>query len=185
MEEIWKDIKGFENVYQISNYGRLKSLNRFVKNRNGVRLVKEKILKPVVGTCGYFQYPLKHNGIGKTILIHIEVANAFIENPENFHEVNHKDENKLNNYFKNLEWCNRSYNNTYKNRKQREIETQRNTHPSRKKIQQINKNGDIVNIFNSEREAERITGILHNNISNCINGNRKTAGGYFWELVPD
>ena len=180
MNEIWKDIKQFEGAYQISNYGRLKSLNRLVKVGNGFRLVKEKILKPIVGTCGYYQYPLKHNGVKKTILIHQEVAKAFLENPNNLNEINHKDENRLNNYFENLEWCDREYNNSYRDRKKREIETQRNTHPSRKMIEQVDKNGCVVGTFQSEREAERMTNIPHNNISGCIKGKRKTAGEYIW-----
>lgn len=184
MEE-WKDIKGFEKVYQISNYGRLKSLERLAKIKNGYRKVKERILKPSIGTCGYFQYPLKYNGKKKTILIHIEVAKCFIENKNGFKEVNHKDEKKLNNFVENLEWCDRKYNNIYGKRKENEIKTQQNTHPSRKKIQQFNKNGDLIAVYQSEREAERYTKILHNNISNCVKGKRKTAGGYIWKELSD
>ena len=182
MEEVWKDIKGFENIFQISNYGRLKSLSRLVKIKGGkYRLKKEKIIKPSIGTCGYYQYPLRYNNVSKTILIHIEVAKAFVPNDNKLSEVNHKDENKLNNFFENLEWCTRSYNNNYKNRKKREIETQINTHPSRKEVQQIDKEGNVIATFQSERDAERVTGICHNNICDCLKGRRKSAGGYFWK----
>lgn len=185
MEEIWKNIKGFEGLYQISNYGRLKSLSRQVKNKNGFRITKEKIIKPAIGSCGYYQYPLTKNGTKKTILVHREVAKAFVDNPNNLYEINHKDENKLNNFFENLEWCNRRYNNTYKDRKEREIETQRNTHPSRKKIEQIDKSGYVVANYQSIREAERMTGIIHNNICECLKGRRKSAGGYYWKYISD
>ena len=71
MKEIWKDIDGSENSYQISNYGRIKSMKRYVKNGFGKRIVKERILKPKVGTCGYYQYPIKLGGKTKTLLINI------------------------------------------------------------------------------------------------------------------
>lgn len=180
MTEIWKDIEGFEGAYQISNLGNLKSLARIVKNGRGFRKVGERILKPVVGTCGYYQYPLKQGNKHKTILIHIEVAKAFIYNPYSYIEVNHKDENRLNNSVSNLEWCTRQYNNTYLKRKQREIETQQNTHPSNKKIQQYTKNGVLIKEYQSLREAERETKINHSNISDCINNKRKSAGGFIW-----
>lgn len=185
MKEIWKDIDGFEGIYQISNYGRLKALSKQLKGRNSYRNVKEKVLKPAIGTCGYYQYPLSHNSKKKTILIHREVAKAFVDNPNELYEVNHKDENRLNNHFENLEWCDRSYNNSYNDRTKRAAETQRNTHPSRKAVEQIDKNGNIVATYQSEREAERISGIIHNNICECIKGKRKSAGGYFWRLVSN
>lgn len=185
MEEIWKDIEGFEGIYQISNYGRLKSLSRSVKIKSGFRTTKEKIIKPSIGTCGYYQYPLTNGGVRKTILIHREVAKAFVNNPNNLCEINHKDENKLNNFFGNLEWCDKKYNNTYKDRKKREIETQRNTHPSRKRILQIDENNYVVCEYQSIREAERMTGIRHSNICETLKGRRKSAGGYYWEYVSD
>ena len=157
MTEIWKDIEGFEGAYQISNLGNLKSLARLVKNGCGVRRVSERILTPVIGTCGYYQYPLKQGEKHKTILIHIEVAKAFIDNPYSYSDVNHKDENRLNNNVNNLEWCTRQYNNTYLDRKQREIETLRNTHPSRKGVKQYTKNGELIKEYQSLQEAERET----------------------------
>lgn len=185
MEEIWKDIDGFEGVYQISNYGRLKALSKQLKGRNGYRNIKEKVLKPSIGTCGYYQYPLTHNGVKKTILIHREVAKAFVDNPNELYEINHKDEDRLNNHFENLEWCERKYNNLYNDRKKREIETQINTHPSRKGVEQVDENGNIIGTYQSERDAERKTNIPHNNICDCIKGKRKSAGGYYWRLVSD
>ena len=180
MTEIWKDIEGFEGAYQISNLGNLKSLARLVKNGRGVRRVSERILTPVIGTCGYYQYPLKQGEKHKTILIHIEVAKAFIDNPYSYSEVNHKDENRLNNNVNNLEWCTRQYNNTYLDRKQREIETLRNTHPSRKGVKQYTKNGELIKEYQSLQEAERETKVNHCNISDCLNGKRKSAGGFIW-----
>ena len=185
--EIWKDIEGFEGYYQISNYGRLKSLQRFVPINRGQRIVRERIIKIHIGSCGYYQHPLNVKSLNKrkTILIHREVAKMFVPNPspQLYTEVNHIDENKLNNHYSNLEWCDRSYNNVYGTRKQRIIITQRNSHPRRKQVYQFNKKGELIAVFQSTREAERSTNICHNNISQCVNGQRKTAGGFIWKMT--
>lgn len=185
MEEIWKDIDGFENAYQVSNYGRIKSIGRYVNHISGKRFVKERILKPRVGTSGYYQYPLNLSGRAKTILIHREVAKAFLPNPNNLPQVNHKDENKLNNYFENLEWCDGMYNENYGTKKKREIETQQKTHPHNKAVVQMTKDGKVMASFISIRWASRELGIPHPNISECVNGKRKTAGGYVWRFKDD
>ena len=103
--EIWKDITGYESLYQISNKGRIKSLQRFVTSKNGSKqLIKEKIRKTSVTTAGYEYVVLSSNGKCKTLLIHRLVAESFIPNPNNLECVNHKDENKSNNCVDNLEW---------------------------------------------------------------------------------
>ena len=110
-QEIWKDIKGYEGLYQVSNMGRIKSLKRKVKNKNGYRIANEKIIKPVLtDTCKYYAVGLHKNKKRKTLLVHRLVAINFIPNPNNYTEVNHKDENKQNNNVNNLEWCNHKYN---------------------------------------------------------------------------
>jgi hypothetical protein len=106
-KEIWKDIIGYENYYQISNYGNVKSLERSF-HLGGIR--KEKILKFSINTSGYFQVTLQKNGEKKNYLVHKLVALHFIPNPDNKSEINHKDGNKLNNLINNLEWCTRSEN---------------------------------------------------------------------------
>lgn len=98
MEEIFKDIKLFENLYQISNLGNIKSITR------------NKLLKLQTSTYGYKTINLHKNNIQYTFTIHRLVANAFISNINNFPEINHKDGNKENNTYLNLEWCTRSYN---------------------------------------------------------------------------
>lgn len=110
MQEIWKDIKNFEGLYQISNLGNIKSLH--YRNSNN-----EKIMSPKLIGRGYLSIGLRNKSKKKNFLIHRLVANAFIPNPDNLQQVNHKDENKLNNCVDNLEWCNNSYNNTYGARK--------------------------------------------------------------------
>jgi hypothetical protein len=111
-KEIWKEIKEYTD-YSISNYGRIKS---FKKNKNG------KILKLYKNNDGYFCIKLYKNNKSKTFKIHNIVANEFIPNQSNnLYEINHIDENKENNYFENLEWCDRQYNIEYSKSKSYKI----------------------------------------------------------------
>ena len=164
MEEIWKDIKGYEGLYQVSNSGRVKSLKR--KNNYG-RTIKEKELKQMIHQKGYLVVTLYKNGVGQRNRVHRLVAQTFIKNPKNYPQVNHKDENPRNNMIDNLEWCTNLYNSTYGHTKQK-IST---------KVQCV----ETGEIFNSIREAERIKSISH--ITNCVNGKQKTAGGVHWKRI--
>jgi len=113
--EVWKNIKGYEGSYQVSNLGRVKSLERAVALKNGSeRHLKERILKPSTNRYGYLQ-ALLCNGSGKvkTLLVHRLVCEAFYENPENKPCVNHIDENRTNNVASNLEWCTVKENNNH------------------------------------------------------------------------
>lgn len=106
--EQWKDIKNYENLYQISNFGRIKSKSRITNV--GIKNVKqclrqERLLKIQKLTKGYCGVRLYKNKIGKTFKIHRLVAEHFIDNPNNYKQVNHIDGNKENNRFDNLEWC--------------------------------------------------------------------------------
>lgn len=111
MEENWKDIQGFEGIYQISDRGRIKSLKR------------NKCLKLGPNPTGYITVQLHKNGDIKGFSVHRLVAEAFIPNPNNYKEVNHIDEDKTNNCKENLEWCTHQYNNTYGTKIQRGVET--------------------------------------------------------------
>lgn len=124
-QEVWKDIPDYKNLYQISNFGRVKSLERLIYRKNGNYIVKEKILKNKTNTKGYLSISMCKNGKVKYVMIHRLVAQAFIPNPNNFPCINHKDENKQNNCVENLEWCTYSYNNTYNNRHYRCWETRK------------------------------------------------------------
>lgn len=108
--EVWKDIEGYEGLYQVSNMGRVKSLG--ATNRVGWHL-REKILKQTIEPKGYLKVGLRKNNKIQTVRVHRLVANAFLPNPFNLPQVNHKDENKTNNHVENLEWCTNKYNNNY------------------------------------------------------------------------
>ena len=113
MEE-WKSIPGYEGLYEVSNLGRVRSLDRYVKYSNGnIHLHKGKVLSPGKNTDGYLEVVLKCNRKCKTITVHRLVAQTFIPNPDNLPQVNHKDEVKSNNCVENLEWCTQQYNLNY------------------------------------------------------------------------
>ena len=103
MEEIWKPIKGYESLYEVSNLGRVKSL----------KWGKERILRTDKSNNGYLRVVLCKDGKKKKYLVHRLVCESFLPNSNNLPEVNHKDENKTNNKVDNLEWCDRTYNNRY------------------------------------------------------------------------
>ena len=108
-KEVWKDIKGYEGVYQISNNGNLKSLERKVRDCKGERIVNERFMKFTVRS-GYYNVVLRKQGHRESKQIHRLVAEAFIPNPNNFPIVNHKDHNRKNNCVANLEWCTQKHN---------------------------------------------------------------------------
>lgn len=110
--EEWRDIKGYEGLYQISEFGKVKSLERKVNGPKGLRIVEEKILKPYIGT-GYKKVHLSKSGKGKQISVHRLVATNFIREPVGREVVNHIDGNKLNNHYSNLEWCTYRENNQH------------------------------------------------------------------------
>lgn len=122
MEEKWKPVIGFEGQYEVSNKGRVRSLRRLVDGKRGTKHYRNGcILKPQTGSK-YAQVYLRVDGKQKWFYVHRLVAEAFIPNPNNLPQINHKDENKLNNCVENLEWCDAKYNINYGTAKQRVIE---------------------------------------------------------------
>lgn len=112
MTEIWKDIVGYEGLYQVSNLGNVKRLKGY-KGRGKGYIVEEHLIQPSINSRGYQNVVLCKNGKTKTFSMHRLVAIAFLDNSDNLPQVNHKDENKLNNCVDNLEWCDSKYNNNY------------------------------------------------------------------------
>ena len=166
MQEIWKDIEGYNDLYQVSNLGRIKSLKRH----------RETILKPGK-VAGYYTVCLSKNNNQKNFFIHRLVAKAFVSNPSNLPCINHKDENKLNNCIDNLEWCTYKYNNNYGTHKQRVGQKHW------KKVNQYDLEGNFIKEWDSLISIEKELNYDHRNISACCKHKygRPTAYGYKWE----
>lgn len=182
--EIWKDIKGYEGLYQVSNLGRVKSLNRYVKcKNNNLRLCKGKILSSENNGNGYLIINLSKNGKIKINYIHKLVAEAFIPNPENLPQINHKDECKTNNIWANLEWCSSSYNANYGTRNQK----MRNEKIKKygKKINQYDLNNNLINTFDSLSLIAEKLNYCPIAISNCCKGKTRTSYGYIWRFTNE
>lgn len=177
--EQWKDIKGFEEFYQISNFGRIKSKDRYLRTcGNGIRFVKGRIIKPVICTNGYYEAHLRVNGKRTVKMLHRVVAEAFIENPDNLPEVNHKDENPANNHVENLEWCTSKYNANYGTRNQRMVKDK-----YLKPITMIGYNGEEIKTFKSLKEAAVETGADSSSLIRVCKGKQKTCVGYKWKYA--
>ena len=184
MKEIWKPINGYEGIYEVSNLGRVRSLGHFVGNQyierrfqNRIRIIKASNRK-----ANYKGVMIYKDGKRKSFLVHRLVAEAFIPNPNNFPEVNHKDEDKSNNCANNLEWCDRQYNNSYGTIKIRLSERNRNNCGNKPIIATL-KDGTEVR-YPSAREAGRAIGKPsgYSAISNALNGISKTAYGMKWRF---
>ena len=175
MKEIWKPLTNYKGLYEVSNFGRIKSINktRPVFNKTTIK-IPEKIVKGYVNpTTGYKGFNIKN----KYLLIHREVAKAFIPNKSNKPEVNHKDGNKLNNCVDNLEWVTSSENNKHKFKVLGYKQKPRNCKP----IVCLETNIKYPSII----EASRKTGISRRNIQFCLNNITKTAGGYTWKFIKE
>lgn len=194
MEEVWRDVVGYEGLYQVSNLGRVKGLP--VATRFGQRIKKhpERILVPTIGKRGYYVVGLSKEG--KTVLktLHRLIAIAFIPNPKNLPYIDHIDTNRLNNSIDNLRWCTpkENSNNPLSILHQSEaskrkwedgcFDNRNNLHYI--KVAQYRKNGELVKIWDSIIEAAKTLGIDSSSISSiCLgtNKNRHTAGGFVWK----
>lgn len=184
MEEVWKDIFGYEGVYQVSNWGRIKAL--FKIDALG-RIKSEKILKPK-GTgvnTAYRGIGLYKNGECKQYLVHRLVASAFLPQIEGKDIVNHKDSNPSNNFISNLEWCNQSENvlQAVKNGNHKPPQKGKfgSNHNTAKPIVQMDLQGNEIQTFGSVVEAKRALNIKSNDLSSACSGKRKTYHGFTWK----
>ena len=161
----FKVITGYPD-YLISESGEIFSLK---SNRN---------LKPYKTTKGYLQVRLDS---GKAFHVHRLVAEAFIPNPDNLPQINHKNEDKTDNRVENLEWCDCLYNVNYGNGINKRSCSLSIT--KSKRVAKCNSNMEIIEEFNSVLEARALTGINNSKIGECCNGKRRSAGGYKWKWL--
>lgn len=170
-----------------NNEKTLKNYSNYILYPNGqiYSIKSKKFLKPIKKNNGYFAVNLyDDNGKRKMFFIHRLIATAFLENPNNYSEVNHKDENKFNNKIDNLEWCDRKYNENYGKKKEKELKTKTRKLccNGRKKIGQYDKNNNLIKIYESISEASKLNNISVGNISSALHGKRKHASGYIWRF---
>lgn len=172
--EIWKDIQGYEGLYQVSNKGRVKSLDRIVELKDGSkRSYKGKLLAPAANNRNYFQVFLCKDLKRQTFLVHRLVLQAFTPNPLNKPEVNHIDEDSTNNDLSNLEWCTSKENCNHGTKIAR----------ASKPVKSICPKTGREAFYPSIVQAHKETGIDRSSIGSVTRGKGKTAGGYRWESV--
>jgi len=197
--EIWKDIKGFEGKYQVSNLGNVRSL-RF-RNQNFSKDLTQKI-----NNKGYKVVNLTDNSKNKPALVHRLVAMAFVDNPNNYPIVNHKDENPQNNHADNLEWCTYSYNTSYSmnihperkriNADNLEKYSPRNKkgvpHKFRNQVAILDDNNNIIKVYDNAVTAASILGLHTCNVTEVCKANKKRqigkkrrTGGYIFEFLEE
>lgn len=197
--EEWRDVIGYEGLYQISSLGRVKRLP--LGKQRPHRLTHNNIRIPKIRKNGYCAVNLSKNNKVKWYNIHRLVAIAFIANPNGLPQVNHIDENKQNNRVSNLGWCTQSQNNLHGTARYRQNLTRHNNDPTKaswqrglstrrknnrlnaeKPVKQISTDGEIIATYKSISEAARITNSQLSSISCCCRGKRKTANGFMWEF---
>lgn len=166
MQEEWRDISGYEGRYQVSNLGRVKSL----PGKSRGKSFGNKVLVQFEGKYGYAIVNLSR----KSHLVHRLVAKAFIDNPNNYRCVNHKDENKKNNTVDNLEWCTYKYNSNYGTRNERISKN------GGRPIVQYDLQGNFVKRWRSIAEVSRFYGVRRTTICGCCAGRQHTSCGYVW-----
>ena len=154
-----RDIPGYESLYAVTSCGKVYSYRA------------KKFLKPRLTKKGYCRVLLYKDGKGKDFYIHRLVSEAYLDNPENLSQVNHKDEDKSNNSVQNLEYCDAAYNTNYGTGKERSAKSRQ------KKVICI----ETQEIFDSVTEAAKAVDVDKSSISRCIAGRQKTCAGYHWK----
>lgn len=183
-EEVWKPVVGWEGLYEVSNTGRVRSLDRQGVNEKGHGKRNGKVLAPNYTKFGYIRVGLSINGKKTSYMVHRLVAEAFIPNPENLPFINHKDEIRNNNNAENLEWCTRLYNMRYGNCREKIRASHINNPKLSKQVVKCDLKGNPIQIYPSMAEAARKNGLSQGRISNCCLKRKKcvTHGGFKWKF---
>ena len=186
-KEVFRDVLGYEGLYQVSNYGRVKSLERKnifycgLRKERLERPTKEKILNYNKSNRGYLQVCLTKDGKSKTYTVHRLVAKAFLPNLKNKKQVNHIDGNKENNSIDNLEWVTSSENNKHA------FITGLNKPHNMRKVNQYDLQGNFIKQWNSITDflKENDLNLKNSNITTCCKGKRKNAYGFIWKYADE
>ena len=179
--EIWRPVRDFEGLYEVSNLGRVRSVDRWSKYKGSDTIQayrKGRLLRQFKTKCGYYLVSLSRDGGTRHYSVHRLVAEAFIPNPDNLPEVNHKDENKFNNCADNLEWCTNIYNIHYGTRIYRSL-----TKQHFKPVEQLTLDGRHIEYYQGVSDASRHVGANRCNISRACKGRYKTSYGYRWRYI--
>lgn len=187
--EEWKDIKGYEGLYQVSSFGRIKSLNYHQK---GI----EQTLKLSSDKDGYKQVILYKDGSKRNFRVHRLVAEAFIDNPDNLPLVNHKNEFKYDNFVDNLEYCDEQYNSNYGSRNNKvrnskygtfftELHKQRISKAKKIPVLQFTMDNEFIRKWEGIVDASRELNICDGHISGCCKGKLKSIGGFKWRYAEE
>ena len=187
MEELWKDIIGYEGLYQVSNIGNIRKIAPFARKINCSRCIPY-LLSKAKSSTGYIHVQLVKQGKAKTINVHRLVANAFVPNPYHKNEINHIDSDRSNNVFTNLEWVTHRENMIHAV-KQCHVNPSimRNHKKKRYTVLQYSKNGEFIREWNCVNDIALKYGIRRCTIYLCLSGNHKSALGYMWvkRLIGD
>lgn len=177
MSEIWRSIFGYNGHYEISNFGRVKSLKNY-RNPSCLGVV----IKPNFTKHGYYRINLTKNNVATKFLVHRLVAEAFIPNPNNLPYINHKDCDKLNNYVENLEWIDARGNtiHAFDNGRFSHVDFRENNRKTMKKVGQFSKNGVLLKKFECINDVEE-DGFNNKAVRNCLNGWSNSSSGYIWK----
>lgn len=178
--ETWKDIKGYEGKYQVSNKGRIKSLSRAIPHLGSFRIIPERIMtQHVSSTNGYYMVSLCKDNKYEWMLVHRIVATAFIPNPNNFPYINHKDEIKTHNNVENLEWCTPSYNMNYSNVREKQIDA------ISKEVEQYDFDGKFIKRYKNCCEAGKELDVHPSVIRRCCTGEIGSTKGFIWKYTNE
>ena len=168
---LWREVKGYEGLYLVSDEGQIISLPRKVFNGRGEYIREGRIMKPTLRGREPIMYAcveLRKDNESNRVAIHRIVAEAFIDNPNGYSVINHIDHDTLNNRVENLEWCTQQYNNEYGHNKP---------------VKQYTAEGDFVAEYKNITYASEITGISRTAINNALTGYSETSGGYVWKYA--
>jgi len=190
--EVWKAIPGYEGIYEVSDQGNIRSLDRYVYRptllwgQAAMTFCEGREMKPSRDRKGYLRVTLS-NGCkktAKTFPVHRLVAMAFIPNPDNLPQINHKDENKANNNVDNLEWCTNQYNCSYNGKGERGYQNGASKYS--KAVAKYDKEGNEVGRWRSYLAAAKANGVTQPSISHCAKTGAITHDGYTYRQInPD